>query len=131
MLNNTLWDLVGILNRVPFKAKTAMSKNYQPVGMVAPSASDGIPALDGMPASTGILDYSMTARTFRIDWATYEKSNFLKKAELELMTAYIAGTDAAKKKFLDLHGSTFFHNAHQFLEQGLEERNTAVSAHDD
>lgn len=83
--------------------------------MAAPSASDGIAALDGMPASTGILDYSMTARTFRIDWATYEKSNFLKKAELELMTAYIAGTDAAKKKFLDLHGSTFFTTLISFL----------------
>ena len=34
------------------------------------------------------------------------RSNFLKKAELELMTAYIAGTEAAKKNFLDLHGST-------------------------
>lgn len=91
------------------------SQAYQPVGMAAPTASDAMPAMDGMSAATGILDYKTTARTFRIDWATYEKSNFLKKAELELMTAYIAGTEAAKKNFLDLHGSTFFTTLISFL----------------
>lgn len=36
------------------------------------------------------------------------RSNFLKAIELELITSYIAGSKAAKKEFLDIHGATFF-----------------------
>lgn len=49
------------------------------------------------------------------DWVTYEKSNFLNSAEVELVTSYINASDDHKKAFLDQHGVTFFTTLISFL----------------
>lgn len=67
-----------------------------------------------LPVSS-ILDFAGQARRMVPDWATYEKSNFLNNAEVELVTSYIKATTEQRKSFLDQHGVTFFTTLISFL----------------
>jgi len=96
-----------------------MSKaGYSTIGAANPmTVSDEVMPAAGVPGAEAgsILDFAERATKFKVDWVTYEKSNFLTKEELELLTSYISGSPEKRSQFLDLHGTTFFGTILSFL----------------